>query len=233
MARPEPDVASHFVNCQLMLTVHRGPGALRIAPSGDLDLSTGNAFVDEVVRQLESSDGLLVLDFAGSGIWLTGPDRRSRAGRLGRPPGGEGGQCWVGLAVPQVNGDVGERGERGWGPTAQRGGERPRGTPRLGRPYLEVSCLAQLWFATRLPPFAVSRRHSEEAVALAEEYGWGTASIVAPDLITLACVMVWMGEFDNADSTLQRAGQALQADAAPDVGTLFHLDRMSRTDSST
>jgi len=35
-------------------------------------------------------------------------------------------------AVPQVNGDFGERGERGWGPTAQRGGERPLGTPRPG-----------------------------------------------------------------------------------------------------
>jgi LuxR family maltose regulon positive regulatory protein len=94
---------------------------------------------------------------------------------------------------------------------------------KIGRPYLEVSCLAQLGFATKLPSFTVSRRHSEEAVTLAEEYGWGTASIVAPALITLACVMVWMGEFDKAESTLRRAGKALQADAGPDVGTLFHL----------
>jgi LuxR family maltose regulon positive regulatory protein len=46
---------------------------------------------------------------------------------------------------------------------------------KIGRPYLEVACLAQLGFATKLPSFTYSRRHCEEAIALAEEHGWADA----------------------------------------------------------
>ena len=42
-----------------------------------------------------------------------------------------------------------------------------------GRPYLEVRCLAQLGFASRVRPFATTRRRCREAVALAERHGWG------------------------------------------------------------
>jgi LuxR family transcriptional regulator, maltose regulon positive regulatory protein len=94
---------------------------------------------------------------------------------------------------------------------------------KIGRPYLEVACLAQLGFAAKLPSFTHSRKHCEEAIALAEEHGWDTAHILAPALITLACSMVWMGECDDADRTLQRADLALRADSGPGIGTLLHL----------
>ncbi|MBG0850407.1 AAA family ATPase [Streptomyces spinoverrucosus] len=93
----------------------------------------------------------------------------------------------------------------------------------IGRPYLEVACLAQLGFASKLTNFVYARRRCQEAIALAEEHGWGTASIVAPALITLVCSMIWMGEFDDAERTLPRADVALQADSGADVGTLLHL----------
>lgn len=94
---------------------------------------------------------------------------------------------------------------------------------RIGRPYLEVACLAQLGFATKLPDFTYSRKRCEEAIALAEEHGWGTAFILAPALVTLACAMVWMGEFDSAERILHRADQALHSDSGPGIGTLLHL----------
>ena len=43
----------------------------------------------------------------------------------------------------------------------------------IGRPYLEVSCLAQLGFASKIHSFAATQRRCREAIALAERYGWG------------------------------------------------------------
>ena len=56
----------------------------------------------------------------------------------------------------------------------------------IGRPYLEVSCLAQLGFASRIRSFATTQRRCREAIALAEWYGWGAEPVIAPALITLA-----------------------------------------------
>jgi LuxR family transcriptional regulator, maltose regulon positive regulatory protein len=93
----------------------------------------------------------------------------------------------------------------------------------IGRPYLEVSCLAQLGFASKIRPFATTRRRCQEAIALAERHGWGTEPIVAPALVTLAGVMVWTGEFDEGERWLQRTRQALQTDTGPDIRLLLHL----------
>ena len=43
----------------------------------------------------------------------------------------------------------------------------------IGRPYVEVACLAQLGFASKIRPFAIARRRCQEAIALADRYGWG------------------------------------------------------------
>ena len=96
---------------------------------------------------------------------------------------------------------------------------------KADRPYLEVACLAQLAFATKLPDAGECRRRCEEAIALAEKHGWGTASILAPALVTLACCMVWTGEFDDAERTVRRCELALQTDNGPGIGTLVHLMR--------
>jgi LuxR family maltose regulon positive regulatory protein len=93
----------------------------------------------------------------------------------------------------------------------------------IGRPYLEVGCLAQLGFASRIRSFAVTQRRCREAIALAERYGWGTEPVIAPALITLAGTMVWTGEFDEAERWLQRTRQALQTDTGPDIRQLLHL----------
>jgi LuxR family maltose regulon positive regulatory protein len=95
---------------------------------------------------------------------------------------------------------------------------------QIGRPYLEVACLAQLGFASLvLHSFATTRRRCQEAIALAERYGWGAEPIVAPALVTLAAATTWTGEFDEAERWLQRTAPALQTDTGPGIRQLLHL----------
>ena len=93
----------------------------------------------------------------------------------------------------------------------------------IGRPYLEVGCLAQLGFASLvLHSFATTQRRCREAIALAERYGWGAEPVIAPALIMLAGTLVWTGEFDEGERWLQRTRQALQTDTGPDIRLLLH-----------
>jgi LuxR family maltose regulon positive regulatory protein len=93
----------------------------------------------------------------------------------------------------------------------------------IGRPYLEVSCLAQLAFASRVRPFATARRRCREAIALAERHGWGAEPMIAPALITLAANLVWTGSFDEGERWLQRTERVLQTDTGPDIRLLVHI----------
>jgi LuxR family maltose regulon positive regulatory protein len=94
---------------------------------------------------------------------------------------------------------------------------------QIGRPYLEVACLAQLGFASRIRSFAITRERCQEAIALAERHGWGAEPVIAPALVTLAGNLVWTGEFDEGERWLQRAELALQTDAGPGIRQLLHL----------
>ena len=100
----------------------------------------------------------------------------------------------------------------------------------IGRPYLEVGCLAQLSFAyifhradtPSADSFASTQRRCREAIELAERYGWGEEPVIAPALITLAGILVFLGEFDEAERWLRRAERALQTDSGPDIRLLLH-----------
>jgi LuxR family transcriptional regulator, maltose regulon positive regulatory protein len=93
----------------------------------------------------------------------------------------------------------------------------------IGRPYLEVGCLAQLGFASLvLHSFATTQRRCREAIALAERHGWGAEPVIAPALVMLAGTLVWTGEFDEGERWLQRTRQALQTDTGPDITLLLH-----------
>jgi LuxR family maltose regulon positive regulatory protein len=100
----------------------------------------------------------------------------------------------------------------------------------IGRPYLEVGCLAQLAFAhifdgadqPKSDAFARTQRRCREAIALAERYGWGTEPVIAPALMTLTGTMVLLGEFDEGERWLRRTERALQTDTGPDIRLLLH-----------
>ena len=93
----------------------------------------------------------------------------------------------------------------------------------IGRPYLEVGCLAQLGFASRIHSLAIARQRCQEAITLAERHGWDAEPIIAPALVTLAGLMILMGEFDEGERSLERAGQAVQTDTGPDIRQLLHM----------
>ena len=94
---------------------------------------------------------------------------------------------------------------------------------KIGRPYLEVRCLAQVGFAPKIRSFATIRKRCQEAIALAERHGWGAEWYIAPALITLAGTVVWTGEFDEAGRWLQRTMRALQADTGADIRLFAHM----------
>jgi LuxR family transcriptional regulator, maltose regulon positive regulatory protein len=114
-----------------------------------------------------------------------------------------------------------------WAPTGLADAERHlrQGAAlarEIGRPYLEVGCLAQLGFASRIHSFAITQRRCREAIGLAERYGLADEWVIAPALITMAATLIWTGEFDQGERWLQRARQAWQADSGPDIGLLLH-----------
>jgi LuxR family maltose regulon positive regulatory protein len=93
----------------------------------------------------------------------------------------------------------------------------------IGRPYLEVACLAQLGFASLvLRSYATTQRRCHEAIALAERHGWGAEPVIAPALVMLAGTLIWTGEFDEGERWLQRTRRALQTDTGPDIALLLH-----------
>jgi LuxR family maltose regulon positive regulatory protein len=93
----------------------------------------------------------------------------------------------------------------------------------IGRPYLEVACLAQLGFAADTGSLATARERCREAIALAERHGWGTEPVIAPALLTLAEKTIWIGEFGEGDMWLRRTARAVEADDAPGIRLGLHL----------
>jgi LuxR family transcriptional regulator, maltose regulon positive regulatory protein len=94
---------------------------------------------------------------------------------------------------------------------------------RIGRPYLEVACLAHLGFASTGRSFAVARQRCEEAIAVAGRYGWDAEAVTAPALAALANALIWTGQFDLAEHWLDRARRATQADGEPGIRLLVCL----------
>jgi LuxR family transcriptional regulator, maltose regulon positive regulatory protein len=94
---------------------------------------------------------------------------------------------------------------------------------RIGRPYLEVACLAELAFASKIEPFATTRRRCREAIALAEQHGWGAEPVISPALVNLAGTLAWVGEFDEAEGWVRRAARALETDTGPLMRLVLHM----------
>jgi LuxR family transcriptional regulator, maltose regulon positive regulatory protein len=92
----------------------------------------------------------------------------------------------------------------------------------IGRPYLEVGCLAELGFASKVEPFATTQLRCLEAIALAERHGWGAEPVISPALSTMAGTQIWLGEFDQAERWLRRTAQALQTDRGPIMRLVVH-----------
>jgi LuxR family transcriptional regulator, maltose regulon positive regulatory protein len=109
-------------------------------------------------------------------------------------------------------------------PDAERHLEQGAALAReIGRPYLEVSCLAQLGFASKIHPFATTQRRCREAIAAAGRHGWNTEPVIAPALLTLGASLIYVGDLDEGERYLQQAGRALEGDTGPGIGLLAHI----------
>ncbi|WP_328521009.1 LuxR C-terminal-related transcriptional regulator [Kribbella sp. NBC_00359] len=93
----------------------------------------------------------------------------------------------------------------------------------IGRPYLEVACLAHLGFAVTGRSYALARQHCENAIAQAALHGWDAEPVIAPAQATLAGLLISAGEFDRGEEWLERARRATEAGAEPGVRLLIHL----------
>jgi LuxR family transcriptional regulator, maltose regulon positive regulatory protein len=93
----------------------------------------------------------------------------------------------------------------------------------IGRPYLEVACLAHLGFAATGHSLALARRHCQDAITLAARHGWDTEPVIAPAHATLAGILIWTGEFDHGEQCLDRARRATPSAGEPGIQLLTHL----------
>jgi LuxR family transcriptional regulator, maltose regulon positive regulatory protein len=94
---------------------------------------------------------------------------------------------------------------------------------RIGRPYLEVACLAHLGFASTSHSFAMARQRCEKAIMVAARHGWDAEAVTAPAQAALANALIWTGQFDPAEHWLDRARRATQADGEPGIRLLVCL----------
>jgi LuxR family maltose regulon positive regulatory protein len=94
----------------------------------------------------------------------------------------------------------------------------------IGRPYLEVACLAHLGYTALGQSLALARGHCEEAIALAAKHGWDAEPVIAPAQATLGGILVWTGEFDHGERWLDRARRATRSDGEPGIRLLVHLN---------
>jgi LuxR family transcriptional regulator, maltose regulon positive regulatory protein len=94
---------------------------------------------------------------------------------------------------------------------------------KIGRPYLKVSCLAQLGFASKIHSLAIAKARCREAITAAERHGWGAEPLITPALVALAGAVIWTGDLNEGERWLQRAKRAVQADAGPDIRVLVHF----------
>lgn len=94
---------------------------------------------------------------------------------------------------------------------------------QIGQPYIEVTCLANMGFTSKLRSFASALEQSERAVKLADSYGWENEGAIAPALLTLAGTNVWAGSFGAAKTWLERAAKVIEPGTNPPVELLFHI----------
>ncbi|MFJ9246615.1 LuxR C-terminal-related transcriptional regulator [Streptomyces sp. NPDC101776] len=93
----------------------------------------------------------------------------------------------------------------------------------IDRPYLEVACRAHLGFASGNRSFTLVRQRCEQALALADRYGWGAEAVIVPAQVSFAGTLICAGDFDQGEQWLERARHATRSEGEPGVRLLVHL----------
>ena len=95
---------------------------------------------------------------------------------------------------------------------------------RIGRPFIEVGCLAHLGIAAPLTdqPLPVALELSDQARAIAEEHGWTGQSITTGAFAMAGMALVRLGRFADAERHLALAEESLRTGADPGTEVLLH-----------
>jgi LuxR family maltose regulon positive regulatory protein len=93
----------------------------------------------------------------------------------------------------------------------------------IGRPYIEVACRAYQAFPSTVVSVAKACERGRHALSLAERYGLSDRSVLAPAFGALACMTLWMGEFDEGERWLRRGWDVVEADIDPAAAVLLHM----------
>jgi LuxR family maltose regulon positive regulatory protein len=90
---------------------------------------------------------------------------------------------------------------------------------RIGRPWLEIGCLADLGSAAQLSglPNSVALRLTKDAVAIAEAHGWQEQPVAAAAFAVGGDALTWLGRFKEAERWLERANRAQVPEGLPGV----------------
>jgi LuxR family maltose regulon positive regulatory protein len=100
-------------------------------------------------------------------------------------------------------------------------------TRRIGRPYLEIGCLAYLGLAAVLSGSSIPTglELSEKAMTSAEAHGWGTHRIVAPAVGAAAGALAWLGRLDEAEEWLDRVERPHAPPGQLEIEPVVHFMR--------
>ena len=93
----------------------------------------------------------------------------------------------------------------------------------IGRPYIEVACRAYQAFPSPSVSIREARQRGRDAIVLAERYGLSDRPVLAPAFGAVACMAVWMGDFEEGGLLLQRGWDVLQADVDPAAAVLLYM----------
>ena len=93
----------------------------------------------------------------------------------------------------------------------------------IGRPYIEVACRAYQAFPSTLVSLETARERGRRALALAERYGLSDRPVLAPALGAVACITLWMGEFEEGERWLRRGWEVVQPDIDPAAEVLLYM----------
>jgi len=93
---------------------------------------------------------------------------------------------------------------------------------RIGRPFTEVSGLAQGARVAVYRSLPLAAERSTQAIELARQHGWAEHPVLSPAYTVLAMVTILRGQLEEGERWLRRAERMLRAEAEPATALLFH-----------
>jgi LuxR family transcriptional regulator, maltose regulon positive regulatory protein len=96
---------------------------------------------------------------------------------------------------------------------------------RIGRPFIEVTGLAQWASAATYGSLAVAVERGCKAIEVAERHGWTQHQALSAAYTVLANVTIWQGQVGEAERWLRGAERVLRAEAEPVNDVMLHYVR--------